>query len=374
MSIPNQSMNINSRPILQEISVNNIEQRRQADKLAKKFDTGLSLSRQKPFSIKKKLNIFENDYDIKPIPKIKKERQGIMKMPTELLQLILLYLKPEEIINKIQIINHEFNTIIQNPYLWKCLEKQCNIPFECKYSKQKKIVERRSKGKLYLAKNRITGELHMIRKIELDIANAGKDDGVPTSVLREISFLSSLNSERIGTVTEAQVKGGQLFISFPYHRYNLKEYMKGYIENEEISGPRTPMAEKIGQYHMPLSKIKVFFLVYDLKQKIMYEFIQSVDYCHRHGVLHRNLKPDNIMITQEEHIVINDFSLSRFINIPHTPYTPEVFYLQIENKRIQKKEKDQVGKQEDYGIEPQNCYSEKIYIHLKWIYGLLAAF
>ena len=39
--------------------------------------------------------------------------------------------------------------------------------------------------------------------------------------------------------------------------------------------------------------------------------------------MHRNLKPDNIMITSDETVKLSDFSLSRIATIPHFPYTPE---------------------------------------------------
>ncbi len=57
----------------------------------------------------------------------------------------------------------------------------------------------------------------------------------------------------------------------------------------------------------------------------MYELVQGVEYCHKHGVLHRNMKPENILLTEDGHVVISDFSLSRIVTIPHVPYTPEVF-------------------------------------------------
>ena len=37
----------------------------------------------------------------------------------------------------------------------------------------------------------------MIRKVNVCVANAGHDDGVPTSILREISYLSSLSNPNI---------------------------------------------------------------------------------------------------------------------------------------------------------------------------------
>jgi serine/threonine protein kinase len=62
------------------------------------------------------------------------------------------------------------------------------------------LVERRSKGKLYKTVDRVTNETCLLRKIFLDVTNAGQDDGLPTSVLREISHLKSLNHPNIGKI------------------------------------------------------------------------------------------------------------------------------------------------------------------------------
>jgi serine/threonine protein kinase len=59
------------------------------------------------------------------------------------------------------------------------------------------LAERRSKGKQFKAVNRITGSFCSVRKIFLDVTNAGKDDGLPTSVLRELSYLKSLNHDNV---------------------------------------------------------------------------------------------------------------------------------------------------------------------------------
>lgn len=39
--------------------------------------------------------------------------------------------------------------------------------------------------------------------------------------------------------------------------------------------------------------------------------------------MHRNLKPDNIMVTRNDIVKLVDFSLSRLAAIPHFSYTPE---------------------------------------------------
>jgi len=39
--------------------------------------------------------------------------------------------------------------------------------------------------------------------------------------------------------------------------------------------------------------------------------------------MHRNLKPDNILLTEDGTLKLTDFTLSRIAVIPHFPYTPE---------------------------------------------------
>ena len=39
--------------------------------------------------------------------------------------------------------------------------------------------------------------------------------------------------------------------------------------------------------------------------------------------MHRNLKPDNILLDSNEDVKLGDFSLSRIVMHPHVPYTPE---------------------------------------------------
>lgn len=48
-----------------------------------------------------------------------------------------------------------------------------------------------------MTKDRVTGNKYLLRKIYLDVTNAGQDDGLPTSVLREISHLKALKHPNI---------------------------------------------------------------------------------------------------------------------------------------------------------------------------------
>lgn len=65
-------------------------------------------------------------------------------------------------------------------------------------------------------KDRISNDLLTIRKIYLDVTNAGQDDGLPTSVLREVSHLINLRHENLIRIRKATVKNEAVVISFDH--------------------------------------------------------------------------------------------------------------------------------------------------------------
>ncbi|CAL1597273.1 unnamed protein product [Knipowitschia caucasica] len=49
----------------------------------------------------------------------------------------------------------------------------------------------------------------------------------------------------------------------------------------------------------------------DMSIKYISEVALALDYLHRHGIIHRDLKPDNMLISNEGHIKLTDFGLSK---------------------------------------------------------------
>ncbi|XP_018556328.1 serine/threonine-protein kinase greatwall isoform X1 [Lates calcarifer] len=49
----------------------------------------------------------------------------------------------------------------------------------------------------------------------------------------------------------------------------------------------------------------------DMAVKYISEVALALDYLHRHGIIHRDLKPDNMLISDEGHIKLTDFGLSK---------------------------------------------------------------
>ena len=58
-------------------------------------------------------------------------------------------------------------------------------------------------------------------------------------------------------------------------------------------------------------------------RQIMQSILKGVAYCHSKGLMHRNLKPDNILVTSENQAKISDFTMSRIGVQPTIAYTPE---------------------------------------------------
>jgi serine/threonine protein kinase len=62
-------------------------------------------------------------------------------------------------------------------------------------------------------------------------------------------------------------------------------------------------------------------------QKFTYQLVRGIYYCHAHRVLHRDLKPQNLLIDKEGNLKLADFGLARAFGIPLRTYTHEVVTL-----------------------------------------------
>lgn len=57
----------------------------------------------------------------------------------------------------------------------------------------------------------------------------------------------------------------------------------------------------------------------------MYQLIKGTAHCHKHGVMHRDLKPQNLLVDDETLCLkIADLGLGRAFSIPIKSYTHEV--------------------------------------------------
>lgn len=58
-----------------------------------------------------------------------------------------------------------------------------------------------------------------------------------------------------------------------------------------------------------------------IKRNIILEIAKCVQFCHAHGVLHKDIKLENIMINQQGEVRLIDFGYSEFMSEESSPQT-----------------------------------------------------
>lgn len=65
----------------------------------------------------------------------------------------------------------------------------------------------------------------------------------------------------------------------------------------------------------------------DLVRSYLYQITNAILFCHRRRILHRDLKPQNLLINRDGVIKVADFGLGRSFGIPVRIYTHEIVTL-----------------------------------------------
>ncbi|KAI2644773.1 Cyclin-dependent kinase 2 [Labeo rohita] len=148
-------------------------------------------------------------------------------------------------------------------------------------------------GVVYKAKNKITGETVALKKIRLDT----ETEGVPSTAIREISLLKELNHPNIVKLRDVIHTENKLYLVFEFLHQDLKRFM----DSSSVTGISLPLVKSY-----------------------LFQLLQGLAFCHSHRVLHRDLKPQNLLINAQGEIKLADFGLARAFGVPVRTYTHEV--------------------------------------------------
>lgn len=151
---------------------------------------------------------------------------------------------------------------------------------------------------VYKGKSRLSGELVALKEIHLDA-----EEGAPSTAIREISLMKELKHPNIVRLMDVIHTESKLILIFEYMDQDLKKYMDA--------------TARAGHTALDLTTIKSF----------MYQLLRGIAYCHENRVLHRDLKPQNLLINKRAELKLGDFGLARAFGIPVNTFSNEVVTL-----------------------------------------------
>lgn len=163
-----------------------------------------------------------------------------------------------------------------------------------KYSRIEKLGEG-TYGLVSKAQNKETGEIVAMKYIHLE----QEEEGIPATSMREVSILSDLQHPNIVSLKEVINNSQQLVLVFEF----LDKDLKKYIETQRH--PMNPM----------------------LIKSYAYQILSGLCYLHCKGIMHRDMKPSNLLLNRTGLIKICDFGLARLFMIPMRNYTHNVVTL-----------------------------------------------
>ncbi|CAH0594407.1 unnamed protein product [Chrysodeixis includens] len=159
-----------------------------------------------------------------------------------------------------------------------------------RYEKLAKLGEG-SYGLVYKCRNRDTGEIVAVKKF---VEN--EDDPLIRKIaLREIRMLKNLKHPNLVNLIEVFRRKRKLHLVFEYCDHTVLHE----LEKFPAGCPEL------------------------LSKQIIWQTLQGVAYCHRHNCIHRDVKPENILLTSEGVVKLCDFGFARMIS-PGESYTDYV--------------------------------------------------
>ncbi|XP_078389392.1 cyclin-dependent kinase-like 1 [Cetorhinus maximus] len=160
-----------------------------------------------------------------------------------------------------------------------------------KYEKLGKIGEG-SYGVVFRCRNKDTGQIVAIKKF----VESEDDPLIKKIALREIRMLKQLKHVNLVNLLEVFRRKRKLHLVF--------EYCDHTVLNELDKYPRGVAEDQV--------------------KSIIRQTLQAVNFCHKHNCIHRDVKPENILITKHGVIKLCDFGFARILTGPGDDYTDYV--------------------------------------------------
>ncbi|XP_009080555.1 PREDICTED: cyclin-dependent kinase 18, partial [Acanthisitta chloris] len=147
---------------------------------------------------------------------------------------------------------------------------------------------------VFKGRSKLTENLVALKEIRLE-----HEEGAPCTAIREVSLLKNLKHANIVTLHDIIHTERSLTLVFEYLENDLKQYL-----------------DNCGNL-MSVHNVKIF----------MFQLLRGLAYCHGRKILHRDLKPQNLLINERGELKLADFGLARAKSVPTKTYSNEVVTL-----------------------------------------------
>ncbi|GFZ04389.1 cell division control 2 [Actinidia rufa] len=148
-----------------------------------------------------------------------------------------------------------------------------------------------AQARVYMVTDKLTHRTLVLKEVPL-----GEENEIPRFFIREASLLSDLQHPNIVRLERVFIHDGCAYMVLEYMPMDLNIHM-GWHEDKYP----------------------------DIIRKFLKQILSGISFCHSLGVLHRDLKPQNLLIeTTTNTLKIADFGLSRGFVTPDLTLSPKV--------------------------------------------------
>ncbi|KAK8896225.1 hypothetical protein M9Y10_014120 [Tritrichomonas musculus] len=156
-------------------------------------------------------------------------------------------------------------------------------------------LEKRGEGTygiVFKAEDQITSKIVALKIMKLE----QEEDGIPPTTLREMSILRSVSHPNLVKLEDVIINSTSLTLVFEYLEYDLRFFLRHTKNRIQMK----------------------------LLRSYAFQMLAGINCLHTHRILHRDIKPDNILLNKEGYLKICDFGLARHFDIPMRQYSANV--------------------------------------------------
>lgn len=161
-----------------------------------------------------------------------------------------------------------------------------------RYTKERKVGEG-TYAVVYLGKQISTNKNVAIKEIK----TGGFKDGLDMSAIREVKYLQEMSHENVIDLVDVYADSGK----------NLNLVLEFLPSDLEVI----------------INDKSLMIVPADIKSWLLMT-LRGIYHCHRNGIMHRDLKPNNLLISPTGQLKLADFGLARAFGGPNEKFTSNV--------------------------------------------------